>query len=74
MLLSLLSLDLKPNDEIIIPNVGWISLLNAIKILNLKPILVDVEKNKPLIDIDKIQKKNYKKNKSYNSCTHEWKN
>jgi dTDP-4-amino-4,6-dideoxygalactose transaminase len=63
MLLSLLSLDLKANDEIIIPNVGWISLLNAIKILNLKPILVDVEENKPLIDIDKIQKKITKKTK-----------
>lgn len=63
MLLSLLSLELKPNDEIIVPSVGWISLLNAIKILNLKPILVDVEKNKPFIDINKIQKKITKKTK-----------
>ena len=74
MLLSLLSLELKPNDEVIIPNIGWISLLNAIKILNLKPIFVDVEENKPLIDINKIQKKNYKKNKSHNSSSYEWKN
>jgi perosamine synthetase len=63
MLLSLLSLELKPNDEVIIPNIGWISLLNAIKILNLKPILVDVEENKPLIDINKIQKKITKRTK-----------
>ena len=61
MLLSLLSLELKPNDEIIIPNIGWISLINSLKILNLKPILIDVEKNRPLIDIGKIQKKITKK-------------
>ena len=64
MLLSLLSLELKPNDEIIIPNIGWISLINSLKILNLKPVIIDVEKNRPLINIDQIKKKITKKTKA----------
>lgn len=64
MLLSLLALNIKPNDEVIIPNVAWISLLNAIKIIGAKPILVDVEENRPLMDPKKILKKITKKTRA----------
>ena len=47
ILLALMSLDLKKNDEVIVSNRGWISVLNALKILNLKAIFVDVKKNNP---------------------------
>jgi len=56
-LLLLLSLKLKKNDEIILPDRTWISDLHAPKILNLKIKLVDVEKNKPLININDLKKK-----------------
>ena len=63
MLLALLSFNLKINDEIIVPNVAWISLMNSIKILNLKPILVEVEKNRPVMCMSDLKKKITKKTK-----------
>ena len=61
ILLALLSLNLKKNDEVIISDRAWISVLNAIKILELKPVFVDVENHKPVINISKIRKKITKK-------------
>ena len=63
MLLALLSLDLKPGDEVITQNVAWISLINSLKILNLKVILIDVQKNRPIININSIKKNITKKTK-----------
>ena len=54
--LAFMALGIKPKDEIIIPNVGWISVINACKILNAVPVIIDVQKDKPLIDIDQIEK------------------
>ena len=62
-LLAFMALEIKPKDEIIIPNVGWISVISACKILNAVPVIVDVEKNRPIIDIDKVEKKITKKTK-----------
>ena len=61
MLLALLSFNLKINDEVIVPNVAWISLMNSIKILNLKPVIVEVEKNRPVICIADLKKKKLQK-------------
>ena len=53
-LLAFLALDIGINDEVIIPNIGWISVINACKIIGAKPVLVDVEKDRPIIDCENI--------------------
>ena len=47
--IAIKALNLKKNDEVIISNRGWISVLNALKILNLKPKFIDVKKNSPTL-------------------------
>ena len=54
-LLAFLALGVKYGDEVIVPNIGWISVINACKIIGAIPIIVDVEKNRPIINTDKIQ-------------------
>ncbi len=54
-LLAFLALGVKTNDEVVIPNIGWISVINACKIIGAKPVIVDVEKNRPIIDASKIK-------------------
>jgi dTDP-4-amino-4,6-dideoxygalactose transaminase len=56
MLVALISLKLKRNDEVILPDRAWISTLNAINILGLKAKFVDVEKSTPIIDCKKLEK------------------
>ena len=70
--LAFMALGIKPKDEIIIPNVGWISVINACKILNAVPVIIDVQKDKPLIDIDQIEK-SITKNTKIIFCIYEWK-
>ncbi len=53
--LAFMALKIKPKDEIIIPNVGWISVINACKILGATPVIVDVDKYKPVISINNIK-------------------
>lgn len=62
-LLAFMALNIRPKDEIIIPNVGWISVINACKILNATPVIIDVQKSKPLIDVQQIEKFISKKTK-----------
>ena len=63
-LLAFLALDIGINDEIIIPNIGWISVINACKIIGAKPVLADVEKDRPIIDCKNIEKMVTKKTKA----------
>ena len=54
--LSLLSLDLKKNDEIIVPSLSFISQINVIKNLGAKPILIDCTSlDNWNIDIEKVK-------------------
>ena len=62
-LLAFLALDININDEVIIPNIGWISVINACKIIGAKPVLADVEKDRPIIDCKNIEKIVTKKTK-----------
>ena len=62
--LALLSLDLKAGDEIIVPNLTFISPCNAIKYINAKPILADVNKDTWLMDEKTIAKCISKKTKA----------
>ena len=59
-LLLLITLNLKKGDEIIIPDRTWVSDLNAPKIIGLKVKLVDVERERPIINIEDLKKKNNK--------------
>jgi perosamine synthetase len=62
-LLAFMALDVGSNDEVIIPNIGWISVINACKIIGAKPVLVDVENDRPIIDCKNIEKIINKKTK-----------
>lgn len=55
LIMSLISLDIKPGDEIIVPNFTWIATANAAAILGAKLKLVDCKKNTPIMDENKIE-------------------
>ena len=55
--LSLLALNLKKNSEVIIPAMTYASTFYAVINAGLKPVLVDINHNDPLINIDQIIKK-----------------
>jgi len=61
--LALLSLDLKKNSEVILPAMTYASTFYAIINAGLKPVLVDINFDTPLINIDQIKKKITKKTK-----------
>ena len=52
--LALKSLNLPKNSEVIMPAMTYCSTAFAIINAGLKPVLVDLEKNKPTIDIKKL--------------------
>ena len=55
IILSLMALDLNIDDEVIVPNYTMIATVNAIKMLKLKPIIIDVDKETFTINLDTIQ-------------------
>jgi perosamine synthetase len=57
ILMAILSLDLKKNDEIIVPNFGWIATLQPLILLGIKFILIDISKDLPNINIETIKNK-----------------
>ena len=56
IILSLMSLDLNINDEVIVPNYTMIATVNAIKMLKLKPVIIDVDKDTFTINLKTIKK------------------
>ena len=62
--LALLSLDLKPKDEVIVPNVTFIATVNSVSYVGAKPILVDINKDTWLMDLQEIKKKITKRTKA----------
>ena len=54
--LALSTLNLKQNDEVIVPNYTFVSPINSIILSKAKPILVDVEQDNFCLDIKKIKK------------------
>ncbi len=57
LLMSMIALNIKPGDEVIIPNRTWIATAHAPYILGAKIILVDVLPDKPILDVSKITEK-----------------
>jgi perosamine synthetase len=55
LLLALMTMGVKPGDEVIMPNRTWISTAHAVHLLGGKVILVDVESERPIIDAHRIE-------------------
>ena len=64
LLMSLIVADVKSGDEVILPNRTWIATANAVLLLGAKVVLVDVEQDRPAIDISGIEKKISNKTKA----------
>ena len=60
----LLALDIKKNDEVIVPNYTMVATANAIKLIGARPILCDISKNDLCLDPIKLNKKINKKTKA----------
>jgi len=62
--LALLALDIKKNDEVIVPNLTYVAPVNAVSYTGAKPILVDVDSGTWLINEKNIKKNINKKTKA----------
>ena len=69
--LSLKCLNIKPNDEVITAANTFVATVGAITELGAKPVFVDCN-DTFCMNVNQIEKKNYKKNKSYSSSTLYW--
>lgn len=56
LILSLMSLDLDIDDEVIVPNYTMIATVNAIRMLKLKPVIIDIDKDTFTINLKTIKK------------------
>ena len=57
LLMTMMALNIKPGDEVIIPNRTWIATAHAPMILGAKPVLVDVLPDRPVMDTSLIKEK-----------------
>ena len=56
LLLALMTVGVRPGDEVILPNRTWIATAHAPLLLGARVVLVDVEPNRPIIDASQIEK------------------
>ena len=64
--LALKAIGIKKNDEVITSDLTFTSTVSSIYHVGAKPVIVDIDKESLNMSINEI-KKNYKKNKMYNS-------
>ena len=55
--LALMALDLEAGDEVIVPAFTYVATAEVIGLLNLRPVMVDVDPNYFNIDIDRLEEK-----------------
>ena len=55
--LAALALDIKPGDEVLVPNFTMVATPNSIKMIGAKPVFVDVEAETLCLDIEQLKKK-----------------
>ena len=55
LLMALLALDVKPGDEVIVPNRAWIAAAHAPLLLGARVVLVDVEPDRPVMDVRQME-------------------
>jgi len=53
---GMLALGVKPGDEVILPDRTWIGTAHAVKLIGAVPVLVDVQEDRPLMDIRAVEK------------------
>jgi perosamine synthetase len=61
--LSLIGSGIKPNDEVIIPNITFIATASAVKLAGAKPVLAEVNEKDFTISLESVKKKITKKTK-----------
>ncbi len=64
IILALMALDLEPGDEVIVPNYTMIATINSVRMVGLKPVLVDVNQSQLTLDLATIQKATTEKTKA----------
>jgi len=64
LILALMACDVGKGDEVIVPDMTWISSVSSIILVGAKPVLADVNIENGTIDLDKIKKKISKKTKA----------
>lgn len=62
--LAAIALKIKSGDEVIVPDLTYVSTLNIVKYVGAKPVIVDVDRNVWTLDPSKIEKKITKKTKA----------
>ena len=72
IILALKVLNFPKGSEIITPCLNFGTAVSSIMLCDLKPIFVDCEIETLQIDPKKIEKKNYKKNQSFNDTKFNW--
>ena len=64
LIVALMACGIKKNDEVIIPNITWISTASSVVLLGAKPVIVDVNTSDGLIDTNSLNKKINNKTKA----------
>lgn len=64
LLMALIAAGIGPGDEVIVPNRTWIATAHAPLLLGAKVILVDVEADRPIMDVTQLEKKITRKTKA----------
>ena len=63
-------LDLKPGDEVIVPNLTFIATINSVIMANLKPILCEIDEESMYMDIESFKSSITNKLKLLYQCTY----
>ena len=64
LIVALMACGIKKNDEVIIPDMTWISTASSVVLLGAKPVIVDVNTSDGLIDTNSLNKKINNKTKA----------
>jgi len=64
LILALMALNLNEGDEVIVPNYTMIATINAVKMLKLTPVIIDVCKDTFTLDLETIKKNITEKTKA----------